>query len=52
MRKYTVYAITHDSRKVSVVGNLREKDEALYIEERIENLLGIEDKVVKGEVGS
>ena len=50
-RNYTVYAIAQDHARIKLVKNLLSKEEALYIEERVERFLKIEDKKVKGEVG-
>ncbi len=49
-RSYKVCALTRDGRKVVLISNLQEVDQALFIEQRIEKQLGIEDRPMPGEV--
>jgi len=48
--RYAVNIVTHANRKVKLVGGLMHKDQALYIEKNIEDVLGICDQSVAGEV--
>lgn len=46
---YSLSAMTRDGRKVPLVKSLPSHDQALYLEQRIEDALGIEDERVGGE---
>ncbi|MEM7179954.1 MAG: hypothetical protein AAF518_03505 [Spirochaetota bacterium] len=47
---YQVHAIAKNNTHISLVKNLESSEQALYIEQAIENHLGIEDRAVKGEI--
>lgn len=46
---YTLSAVLSDGRKVPLLKSLPSQDQALYIEQRVETCLGIEDARVGGE---
>lgn len=48
---YSLHAILTDGRNLKLIGGLENQEQALYLEERIERFLGIEDAAVKGELG-
>lgn len=48
---YSVHALTKDGRNVEILGGLDNGEQALYIEQEIENYLGIKDAPVRGEIG-
>jgi hypothetical protein len=47
---YEVWAVLHDSTTKKVAGAGLSLEQALFIEQRLERSLGIEDKSVPGEV--
>jgi hypothetical protein len=47
--QYKLCAVTKDGAKVVLLSGLSEKDQTRFIEERIENFLGIEHRPVPGE---
>lgn len=49
---YEVYAITNDRKNIKLLTGLESSEQALFIEQEIENYLNIEDKKVKGEIGT
>lgn len=49
---YEVHVITNDGRNLKLLGGLDTSEQALYIEQQIEKYLGIENKPVRGEIGS
>jgi hypothetical protein len=49
-RRYHLNAVLRDGRKVTLLDNLDEADQALYLEQEIERRLGIVDAPVAGEL--
>ncbi len=49
-RAFAVHAITSDRRNIKLLSGLDNSEQALFIEQEIENFLKIEDKPVKGEI--
>lgn len=49
-RTFAVYVITRDRRNIKLLSGLDNTEQALFIEQEIENFLNIEDKPVKGEI--
>jgi hypothetical protein len=47
---YSVSAVTKGGRQVKLVSTLEDQDQALFIEQQIEQYLGIEDRPVGGEL--
>ena len=47
---YHLHAVTERGRKVKLLSNLKDVDEALYLEQEVERRLGIKDRHVPGEV--
>ncbi|NLF71841.1 MAG: hypothetical protein GX575_22660 [Candidatus Anammoximicrobium sp.] len=47
---YTIHAIMADDRRETLVGGLTEAEQALYIEQQLEQFLGIRDEPVPGEL--
>lgn len=47
---YTLNALLHDGRKVSLVRGLPEIEEGAFLEEQIETRLGIPDRHVRGDI--
>jgi hypothetical protein len=47
---YEVHVITHDRKNVKLLSGLESSEQALFIEQKIERFLKIEDKAVKGEI--
>jgi hypothetical protein len=48
--EYRLSAISHDDRKIKLLGRLNESDQARFLERKIEEYLGIENKHVEGEL--
>lgn len=46
---YQVHAITKDQRKIKLISGLSDPEQALFLEQKIEQHLGIEDRAVAGE---
>jgi hypothetical protein len=49
--QYEIWAVQRDSTSKKVVGSGLDMDQALYIEQRLEKALGIQDRAVPGELG-
>lgn len=49
---YHLLAMDREGRKVKLLTNLEEKDQALYLEQLLEHRLGIEDAPVDGELAT
>jgi hypothetical protein len=49
---YNLLAVDREGRKVTLLTNLEEKDQALYLEQVLEQRLGIEDASVDGELAT
>ncbi len=47
---YTVQAMMSNGRRETVVGGLTDTEQALYIEQQVEQFLGIQDKPMAGEL--
>jgi hypothetical protein len=47
---YDLNAITTDNKQIKLIKSLPEKSQGLFIEEKIENYLGIKDEEVQGEI--
>ena len=50
-RQYEVHAVIH-GQKQKLLGGLHEADQALFVEQRLERFLGIEDRSVSGEMSA
>lgn len=46
---YKVFALTLENQKIKLMSNLQKRQPALFIEKKIEDYIGIEDKVVDDE---
>jgi hypothetical protein len=49
---YPLFAIDREGNKVELLSRLKDKDQALYLEQALERQLGIEDSPVDGEVAT
>ncbi|TXT35987.1 MAG: hypothetical protein FD138_1138, partial [Planctomycetota bacterium] len=49
--QYEVYAVVN-GQKQKLLGGLHEVDQALFVEQRLERYLGIEDRIVPGEMSA
>jgi len=49
---YRLNAVLSGGKKVKLLSGLTEADQALFIEEKVETHLGIEDRRVRGEMSS
>lgn len=47
---YEVYAQLHDNREEKLLGRLQKPSQALYIEQALEDHIGIQDRPVRGEL--
>jgi hypothetical protein len=47
---YEVWAVTRDGKSRKILGTSLEQDQALYIEQKLEQALGVKDRPVSGEV--
>jgi hypothetical protein len=48
---FELRAITHAGRNIKIVGGLETQEQGLFLEQKIEKFLGIENARVPGEVG-
>ena len=48
---FALRAITHGGRNIKVVGGLETQEQGLFLEQKIEKFLGIDNARVPGEVG-
>ena len=49
--RFEVHAVAHE-QKVKLLGGLQEADHALFVEQRLERFLGIEDQPIPGEMSA